>query len=308
MKDSREIQTIPSQAESPRQWLTEYLRTRAHLASSGSDFHCDPACSRPGCKNQDLQVPVSIVDLVGAAMHRGESVSANYQGRYSLGLLSNERDDWIRMVSLRLKKPCPFLENDLCSIYPVRPLPCVLFPEYLVQAGTLAENAGKDHFRDYLCLQHPILLSPDRLKVVAKLRRMWERESLISSFYLFHHGPCHLDFSNLKAELLQAASSLNEAESEEKPEPWRLIPNQVLEHFFLDRIARCHPFAGVSEKIYHLNNPEGQEQFLHLLQDDRLLQKLKQAGNDRALVFRFAKGTLKARRRSLLPSEYHFYG
>jgi Fe-S-cluster containining protein len=308
MKDSREIQTIPSQAESSRQWLTEYLRTRAHLASSGSDFHCDPACSRPGCKNQDLQVPVSLVDLVAAALHRGESVSANYHGRYSLGLLSNERDDWIRTVSLRLKKPCPFLENDRCSIYPVRPLPCILFPEYLVQAGSLAENAGKDHFRDYLCLARPILLSPERAKVIAKLRWMWERERLISSFYLFHHGPCRLDFSNLKAELLQAATSLKEGESAERPEPRRLIPTQVLEHFFLERIAGCHPFAGVSEKIYHLNNPEGQAQFLQLLQDDRLMKKLKQAGDDRALVFRFVNGTMQAGRRSLIPTEYHFYG
>jgi Fe-S-cluster containining protein len=307
MKDSREIQTIPSQAESPGQWLTEYLRTRAHLASYQSDFYCDPACSRPGCKNQDLQVPVSLVDLVGAAMHRGVSVSANYHGRYSLGLLSDERDDWIRMVSLRLQKPCPFLADDRCSIYPVRPLPCVIFPEYLVQAGTLAENAGKDHFRDYLCFQRPILLSPERAKVIAKLRRMWERERLISSFYLFQHAPCYLDFSNLKAELFQAARSLEEAGAAERPEPRELIPNQVLEHFFLEQIAGCHPFTGVSEKIYHLNNPEGQAQFLQLLQDDRLLQKLKQAGDGRALVFRFAKGTLQAKRRSLLPAEYHFY-
>jgi Fe-S-cluster containining protein len=255
-----------------------------------------------------LQVPVSLVDLLGAALHRGESVSQHYHGHYSLGLLSTERDDWIRMVSLRLKKPCPFLENDLCSIYPVRPLPCILFPEYLVQAGTLAENAGKDHFRDYLCLQRPLLLSPKRARVIAKLRMMWERERLISSFYLFNHAPCHLDFSNLTKELLQAASSLKGAESEERAEPRRSIPNQVLEHFFLERIARCHPFAGVSEKINHLNNPEGQAQFLQLLQDDRLLKKLKQAGDDRALVFRFAKGTLQARRRSLLPAEYHFYG
>jgi Fe-S-cluster containining protein len=308
MKYLIEIQADSPQPDSAAEWLTEYLRTRAHLASYQSDFHCDPACSRPGCKNQDLQVPVSLVDLVAAARHRGESVSVNYHGHYSLGLLSDARDDWVRTVSLRLKKPCPFLENERCSIYPVRPLPCVLFPEYLVQAGTLAETAGKDLFRDYLCLARPILLSPERAKVIAKLRWMWERERLISSFYLFRHGPCRLDFSNLKAELLQAATSLKEGESAERPEPRGLIPNRVLEHFFLERIAGCHPFAGVSEKIYHLNNPEGQAQFLQLLQDDRLMKKLKQAGDDRALVFRFVNGTLQARRRSLIPAEYHFYG
>jgi Fe-S-cluster containining protein len=153
MGDSRKIQAISSQAGNPRPWLAEYLRHRADLASYKSDFHCDLTCTIPGCKNQDLQIPVSIIDLVGAAMHRDQSVSAIFPGNYSLGLLSNEREDWIRTVSLRLKKPCPFLENDRCSIYPVRPLPCILFPEYLANEGTFEANAKKDHFKDYLCFQ-----------------------------------------------------------------------------------------------------------------------------------------------------------
>jgi hypothetical protein len=209
------------------------------------------------------------------------------------------------MVSLKLKKPCPFLENDLCSIYPVRPLPCILFPEYLVYEGSLAANAGKDQFRDYLCLQRPLPLSPARAKVVAKLRRMWERESLISSFYLFHQGSCHLDFSNLVKELLPAASSPGEGASEKKPDPQQSISNQVLEHFFLERNAQCSPFAGVSEKIDHLDNQEDQAQFLQFLQDDLRMKKLVQGGDD--LVFRFIKGKLKAQRRSLIPPEYKFY-
>ena len=307
MEDSRKIQAISSQAENPRQWLAAYLRNRADLASYKSDFHCDPTCTRPGCKNQDLQVPVSIIDLVGAAMHRDKSVSATYPGNYSLGLLSNEREDWIRIVTLRLKKPCPFLENDRCSIYPVRPLPCILFPEYLVNEGTFEANARKDHFKDYLCFQRPIPLSPERAKVMTQLKKMWKRESLISSFYLFNHGRCHIDFSNLIKELSDEARSQREAESAGELEPLRIIPNQVMEHFFLKHIAECQPFAGVREKIDHLDNREGQVEFLQLLQDDRLMKKLKQCGDDRALVFRFVKGKLQAKRRSLSPPEYKFY-
>ena len=70
MEDSEEIQAISSQAGNPRQGLAAYLRHRADLASYKSDFHCDPACTRPGCKNQDLQIPVSIIDLLGAALYR----------------------------------------------------------------------------------------------------------------------------------------------------------------------------------------------------------------------------------------------
>ncbi|MBM4273833.1 MAG: YkgJ family cysteine cluster protein [Deltaproteobacteria bacterium] len=307
MEDQRKIQAISFKDDNPGQWLSAYLEARAHLASCESNFHCDPACTRPGCKNQDLQIQVSIVDLLGAAMLLGEPVSAIYQRHYSLGLFSNERDDWIRMVAVKLKKPCPFLKDDRCSIYPVRPLPCVLFPEYLVPAGTLKANAIKDHFRDYLCLHRPLPLSPERAKVIGRLRKMWERESLISSFYLYNHAPCHLDFSNLTEELLRAAERLSEAESEERPEPGGIIPNQVIEKFFLERIAGCRPFAGVREKIWQLNGPEGQSRFLQLWQDDRLVEKLQKAGNDRALVFRFATGKLKTARQSLLPPEYKFY-
>jgi Fe-S-cluster containining protein len=307
MEESRVIQAISSQAENPRQWLDEYLRNRAHLASYKSDFDCDPTCTRPGCKNPDLQIPASIIDLMGAAMYRDKPVSAIYPGNYSLGLLSNEREDWIRIVNLRLKKPCAFLENDRCSIYPVRPLPCILFPEYLVNEGSFEANARKDHFKDYLCFQRLFSLSPERAKVIAQLKRMWERESLISSFYLFNYGPCHLDFSNLIEELSDEARSQREAGSTGEPEPLRIIPNQVMEVFFLKQIAKCQPFAGLREKIDHLDNREGQAEFRQLLQDDRLMKKLKKWGDDRALVFRYVKGKLQAKRRNISSPEYKFY-
>jgi Fe-S-cluster containining protein len=307
MEDAKKAQAISSLAENPRQWLKAYLRHRADLASYQSDFACDPACTRPGCKNQDLQIPVSIIDLLGAAMYRDTSVAAIYPGNYSLGLLSNEREDWIRTVNLRLQKPCPFLENDRCSMYPVRPLPCILFPEYLVNEGTFEANARQDHFKDYLCFQRPVALSPERAKVMTRLKKMWKRESLISSFFLFNHGRCHIDFSNLVQELTRAAGSQREAEPGGEPEPRRIIPNRVMELFFLKHMAGCQPFAGLSEKIDHLDTREGQVEFLQLLQDDRLLKKLKQCGDDRALVYRFVKGKLQAKRRSLSPPEYKFY-
>lgn len=290
---------ISARTENPRQWLTEYFRTRAHLASWKSEFHCDPACTRPGCKNHDLQVPVNLVDLLGAALYRGSSISEHYQHNYSLGLLSDERDDWLRIVSFRIRKPCPFLENELCSIYPVRPLPCVLFPEYLVNEGTFEANAGKPHFKEYLCFRRPLQLSPERSRVIAKIKGMWERENLISSFYLFGHGSCHLDFSNLIEELLHEAINSRD--------PEQIIPNPVFERFFLEHIAGCQPFSEMSQKILHLNDPEEQAQFLRLLQDDRLMKKLRHNRDDRAMVYQFKKNKLQLKRRSLMPAEHKVY-
>ena len=302
------MQATSSESDNARQWLIDYLRTRAHLASHKSDFQCDPACTRPGCKDQDLQVPVSLVDLLGAARHRHETVAELYRRHYFLGLFSNEREDWISRVSLRVKKPCPFLEHDLCSIYPVRPLACMLFPEYLVHRGTLEAQAGKDCFKDYLCLHRPLELSQERSRVVAKLISMLERELVITGFYLFNHGPCHIDFGNLINELLPVASGSRDAEAEERPERLRPMPHRVMEQFFQERRATCPPFAGVGEKISHLDTPEGEVKFLQGMQDKLLMKKLRQGGDDRALVFRFINGKLRAKRRGILPSEYKFYG
>jgi Fe-S-cluster containining protein len=314
---------ISVMTENTREWLRGYWRRRAHLASEASDFQCDPDCTRPGCKSSDLQVPVSLVDLLGAARHRGESVSALYRRHYVLGLFYNDTDYCLRTVSLKLQKPCPFLADDLCALYPVRPLPCILFPEVLVSRGLLEEQATKEQFRDYLCLRRPLTLSPERTRILSNLQKMWERESLIASFYFFGHGHCHLDFTNLIPELLSgvrggagvpagskppgAAGSQDfpRGHSEGNPES---MTHRVLEDFFQEQIAPLPPFAGVGEKIAALDTPEGQAQFLKLLQDEGLYKKLLQDTGDRDLVFRFINGKLKPHRRSVLPSEYKFYG
>jgi Fe-S-cluster containining protein len=295
-----EIQGIFSGAVDPRAGVAAYLRLRGELASAKSDFVCDPACTRPGCRNEDLQVEVSLIDLLGAAGRRGESVSALYRRYYSLGLFSDDRDDWIRRVSLKLRKPCPFLEEDLCSIYPVRPLPCALFPEYLAAEGKLDTEAAQDHFRDYPCLHRSLTLSPARAGVMASLKGLWRRETLATSFHLWQHGRVYVDFSNLTGELMQAAAA---AGPEGRPGP-QTVPHRILEHFFRERLAPSPPFAGISDRIGRLDHREGTTEFLRLFQDDRLAKKLKQTGDDRARVFRLRKGRVRATRRSLTPMEY----
>ena len=180
----------------------------------------------------------------------------------------------------------------------MRPLPCILFPEYLVSRGTFAAHAAKAQFREYHCFRHALKLSPARDRVVAKLRDMWEREQLISSFYLFNHAACHIDCSHLAKEL--------DVDPEAGQEQ-RYLANQVIDTFFQEHVAGSPPFSGVAEKIQILDTLEGQAQFLQLLRDDKLLKKLRQAGDDRPLVFRFKKGKLKAKRRGIIPTEYKFY-
>ena len=306
MEDLEKMPPLASPTATPPQWLADYFRTRARLASAGSDFHCDPDCPRPGCKHPDLLLQVSIVDLLGLAGQLEESVATVYRRYCSLALFTDGRTDLLRMVALKLQRPCPFLAEDLCGIYPVRPLPCMLFPEYLAAEDKLAATAQEEHFRDYLCLHRPLLLSPERAKIMARLKQMWVRETLFTSIYLFGQGPCYLDFSNLARELRQQAKAGMAPEAAENLAPGAL-PHSALQSFFEEQLAGLEPFAGVEAKLEALDNLETQEQFLKLFQDDLLFNQLQQSRDDRALVWRFARGKLKAKRRSLLPKEYNFY-
>jgi Fe-S-cluster containining protein len=254
-----------------------------------------------------LQIPVSILDLLGVAGRRRQSVSDIYRRHYRLGLFADERTDWIRRVTVRLKKPCPFLEGDLCGIYPVRPLPCMLFPEYLVSRGTFEAQRGNELFKGYSCLRGPLQLSPERSRIVARLRRLYERELLLAGFYLFNHGPCYIDFSHIVKEGRLGVGEPGEAAANGRPERRQFISNHDLEQFFWDRFAVYPPFAGVEAKISQLDDQEGQAQFLRLFQDERLFRRLRQDGDDRVMVFRFRKGKLQARRRGIIPTECKFY-
>jgi Fe-S-cluster containining protein len=254
-----------------------------------------------------LQIPVSIVDLVASAMHQGQSVADNYRENYSLGLVPHDRLKGFRAVCLRLKKPCPYLVNDLCTIYSIRPLPCILFPENLAYEGELAERAHKEELKDFLCLHRPVALSPDRGEIIAKLQAMWERESLISSYYLFEEGSCYIDTPNLTREMWKAATDCKALGSDQARETQDVIPNYCLEHFFFEHINAGEPFAGADEKIHQLDGLEGLNRFSQLMQDHMLARKIKKREKTSRLLLRFANGKLKVKRRSLIPAVYSFY-
>ena len=160
-------------------------------------------------------------------------------------------------------------------------------------------------FRDYLCLRRPLQLSLGRAKTVANLRTLFEREMLITAFHLFNHGPCHIDFADLSREAWPAEQP--EAKAAKRAQTQEAFCHQDLEDFLKERFVGFPPFAGIAEKIDHLDKREGQVQFLRLLQDDLLYKKLRREGDDRAVLYQVKKGRLKVKRRSIVPNEYKFY-
>ncbi|MBW2150329.1 MAG: YkgJ family cysteine cluster protein [Deltaproteobacteria bacterium] len=274
--------------------IRRYLEKRARLGSYCSEFQCAADCTRPGCKDKDLHIPVSIMDLIGAAAHLDEPIFSIYRRYYSLSLLSQDHTDWIWMVSLMLNKPCPFLKNDLCCIYPVRPLPCMLFPESLALENEVAEKGKKPQYRHYRCLQGPIRLTPKRTEALKSLRRMWYREWRTSIFYLFGFTPFLIDLGNLRTELLQAARQPIGADGTgNTEEPLHRIPFKAIDRFFKTRITACEPLAGADEKIKKMREPKNQRQLYGLLTDDLLSQVLAGGNGSEKFVFRFIDGRLK---------------
>jgi hypothetical protein len=136
---------------------------------------------------------------------------------------------------------------------------------------------------------------------------MLEREMILSAYHLFHHGPCHIDFSTLTGEAAPGDAGAAAAPPEDSPKPRSSLTNQDLVDYFRERIAPLPPFAGAAGRIADLDTPAGQAQCRQLFEDELLYKKLRQAGDDRALVYRLKNGKLRARRRSIVPAEVKSY-
>jgi Fe-S-cluster containining protein len=283
---------LPAAADSPRAWLEAYIQHRGRLAALDAQFSCDPACSRPGCTHPELVIPVSLLDLWGAAHFLGERAADLYHRAFTLGLVAEAGQDWLRTPVLRLKKPCPFFGGELCAIYPARPLACILFPEYLVVAGTLAAHAAREHFRDYRCLHRPLTLTPARREAMAALMRLWRRELLITSFRLFGRAPCYVECR----DFLPIPAGKQGSEPGFIAPPW-------LEQCFREQIAIHPPFADLAGTIAELHHSPGQAALLQAFLDDRLYRTLTRQGTERVAVFRLKKRKLRLTRRSLRPPE-----
>jgi hypothetical protein len=136
---------------------------------------------------------------------------------------------------------------------------------------------------------------------------MWERESLISSYYLFEEGPYYIDTNNLNREIVKAPTGFKAPGSDKAQESQDLIANHCLEHFFFKHMGGWEPFARAVEKIHQLDGLEGLNRFTQLLQDRKLARKIKKRQKSNRLLCRFVNGKLKVRRRILIPAVYSFY-
>ena len=275
--------------------ISNYFNKRAHLSDLHCDFECHPSCQRPGCRSLAMQIPATVFDLLGAAAYRREPITDTFLQFYRLGLLPVEGQQWIVRAALKISKPCRYLQVDKCSVYPVRPLACVLFPEYLAATGALPEASGRPHFRDYLCLQRGFQVSPQRRQVARRLNGKLQRELLVSDWYFFGCSPFFVDLRGFQAKCTELPLRGNNddglrANGEESSSIcW-------LDGLFRKTACRLSPFKQMDGKLAGLEDREVQEQMFAGLEDDRRLKRLARKCHDTERVFRIKDGRFKAKR------------
>jgi Fe-S-cluster containining protein len=286
--------------------IHDYFEQRSYLGNLHSAFQCDDGCSRPGCTHPDMQVPVTVFDVVGAAIQRNAPVPEVFLNNYHLGLLDRDGFDWIKSVSLKLNKPCPFLDHQRCSIYKFRPLSCILFPEHQAVVGTLKTLAAQAHYENYLCLRHPISVPKQRAQTIRTLARMLQQERLVSDTCLFDRSPFLIDFSNCVIELVSHSRETSHRVHDTQSGSCITIPLASFEVMFNKTFTRCTPLTELGARIRRLADDDQQKRMFSDLNDTNLLKSLARRDSDRSYVYRYVSGELRVRRQSLIPVETMF--
>jgi Fe-S-cluster containining protein len=253
-----------------------------------------------------MQVPVTAFDVVGAAIHRNEPIEEVFQNNYYLGVLDRDGFDWIKSVSLKLKKPCPFLDRQRCSIYKVRPLSCILFPERQAVDGTLKTLAAQPHYKDYLCLRDPFSVPKQRARTIRTLARMFQRELVVSDSYLFDRSPFWIDFSNCVEELVRHSRGTSQKVQDTQSVSCVTIPLASFEVMFNNTFAGCTPLAELEARILRLADYDQQKKMFSDLNESNRLKSLARGDLDRSCVSRYVNGKLHVRKQSLIPLEVMF--
>lgn len=184
--------------------MKQYLAERSMLFNAGSTFSCPDSCERMGCKEPNLHVSISLVDLVSISLISGRSAVDLFKQDIKIGFDPfQENGPWIGRVTLELKKPCHFLKGKGCSVYPWRPVVCALFPEFCFIEEHPERIQQKEIFQNFPCIQKPCSISPQRRAVLQKLLEMSAKEIFLSDFFLFGFSPFIIDLKNIAGEGLE---------------------------------------------------------------------------------------------------------
>ena len=264
--------------------MQDYLEERSVLFNQWSTFSCPDSCERLGCKEPNLHISISLVDLVALCLISGQRAAELFRRDVKIGFDPiHENEPWIGQVSLELKKPCRFLVREKCSIYPGRPIACALFPEYCFIVEDPELILQKDIFQNFQCIQTPCSISPRRRAALQQLLEMFAKEVFLSNFYLFGISPFVIDLKNTAGEGLEGIPVSENGKA--------IFPHHRFEEIISHRLGKGGHLDDWEVKIKKLDQAGGLEDLIKMKRwTDQIA--MASGGSSLGIVYQFDKNRL----------------
>jgi len=237
--------------------MQRYLAERFALFNQSSTFACPDSCGRLGCKEPNLHIPVSLIDLAALSLASGQRATEHFRRDVKIGFDPiYENEPWVGRLCLELKKPCPFLDRKECSLYRGRPVACALFPEYHFLTEPPERILEKGIFRDFPCFQNPCSISPRRRTVLRELWEIFGKEVFLSDFYLFGLSPFVIDLKNAAGEELERISASEDGKT--------TLPHHRIEEIIFQRLSQGGYLDDWGARIGKLDSADGLEDLIQM--------------------------------------------
>ena len=274
--------------------LDSYFQYQGSLAETESDFHCPEECDAPGCWMEDINIEVTLFDLIRLSLDLNTPVSDLFFHHCHIGLEVFEINRRYKRLLVKLKKPCPFLKETRCGVHGSKPLNCILFPEYHYIKGLFSELAEQPAFDRFPCLKEEIIVSEKRSRALEKLKKMGGREEALSYYFLFG-GPSFIMDSRPLTRLLKKENPQKES-----------FTMRDYDKCVHERLKPAGFFDNIEKKINMLNELPGITRLFDQLSNGTLMLPLVEEMAKPETVFKIEGNQVKRLKRYLQPPEVIF--
>lgn len=274
--------------------LERYFQYQADLAATERNMLCPEDCDAPGCWMTEVVVCVSLFDLIRLSLALNTPISSLFLNHCRFGFQCNELNPRYLNLSIKLEKPCPFLQKTRCRVHSFKPFDCVFFPEYHQIAGLLPELANRPVFKKFPCFKSKITVSNQRSQALKELKKMSIREEALSWYFLLEI-PCFIIDTKPLVKQLKKSGLKNKSFSA------GYYHRQLYE-----KLKSTGLFHGILDKVTRLDTRQEMESLFGQLENKPLIKALIEKKERPEIVFRVDENRLKPVKRYLQRSDLIF--
>jgi len=274
--------------------IERYFQYQADLAATERNMLCPEDCDAPGCWMTEVVVGVSVFDLIRLSLALNTSVSSLFSNHCRFGFQCNELNPRYLNLSIKLEKPCPFLQKARCGAHRFKPFDCVFFPEVHQIAGVLPELAKRPVFKKFPCLKSKITVSDPRSQALKELKKMSTREEALSWYFLLE-VPCFI------IDTKPLVKQLKKSGLKSKSFSAGYYHRQLHE-----KLKSTGLFDGIMDKVTRLDTRQEMESLFSQLENKPLIKALVEKKARPEIVFRIDGNRLKPMKKHLQRPEIIF--